>query len=361
MIKVTKTAIIAFFAALILSFMFVGVSHAQEDNPEQAAKKYGITFPVAELGGCQNISACKSFCEKEENRDQCTAFAKKKGFYQERRKDEGIINEAKSSLGCDSESSCKVVCEKEENREKCSSFAQKHGLGGGPRGNPGDRKILEKARELLGCDSEASCKSVCENPDNQEKCSNFASQSGLGGGVRKVGPGGCNSEESCRSFCQNNQDECRKFGGGPPEGADGGRRGPGGCDSEESCRKKCEENPSECGFSGKEGQDRGQRPPESYRVGPDGQRDFRDFQRPTENFERPPSDQYQAPPEQYRDYQPQSYEVPRQETQQTESYQQNSSSGPSSGGGDSFTPQTQEVRGASSSRGLLHQLLDLVF
>lgn len=268
-----------------------------QENPEAAAKKYGVSFPVAELGNCNNFSECKAYCDKEENRDACIGFAKKKGFYKEEVKDQGkradkkLLEAAKGELGCDSETSCRGICEKEENREKCSSFAEKYKLEG-PRRGPGDANILKKAKEILGCNSEASCKAVCEKQENQEKCSEFAKQTGLGGGMRRVGPGGCNSEESCRSYCEKNMDECRKlgggpreserragpsgcnseescrayceknpeecrkFGGGPPEGAENRRQGPGGCNSEESCNKYCQEHPQECqGSSGQGPQD----------------------------------------------------------------------------------------------------------
>lgn len=86
--------------------------------------------------------------------------------------------------------------------------------------------MMEECFKEEGCDSESSCRAVCGQEANQEKCSRFAQETGLGGGVRRVGPGGCNSEASCRAFCESNPEECRKFGG-PPEGAGGGRRGPG--------------------------------------------------------------------------------------------------------------------------------------
>ncbi len=237
----------------VLIFIFlINASYTwAQENGQNIAKKYNIQFPIAELGNCANHSTCKTYCDNETHRSECIAFAKKKGFYQEveeQRKNPEILKEAQSLLGCDSENSCRSICEKEENHQKCKEFAQKHKLEG-PRGNPKDRQILEKAKSILGCDSESSCKSICENPDNHEKCSEFAKQTGLEGGIKRVGPGGCNSEESCRKYCESNMDECRRFAGPndqkpPPEAS---RQGPGGCDSEESCKKYCESNPQECG------------------------------------------------------------------------------------------------------------------
>lgn len=253
------------FLLITVLFAFAAGTAFAQESPEGMAKKYNIQFPIAELGNCTDISSCKAYCDDEANRDTCMNFAKKKGFHKEiKRPDDTILQSAKSTLGCDSEAACRSICEKEENFEKCSSFAQKHGLGGGPRGNPGGANILQKAKEILGCDSEASCKSICENPENQQKCSDFAKQAGLGGGIRKVGPGGCNSEESCRSYCQTHQEECMKFGGDRPEGADSQRRGPGGCDSEASCQAYCESHEEECakfGGNSSEGRDGGRKGP----------------------------------------------------------------------------------------------------
>ncbi len=241
-----KKYIYSILFLFLLFIAFVGVPSAQE-NSETQAKKYGITFPIAELGNCNSISECKIYCDDTIHRDTCISFAKKKGFYKDVEHDtkrQALLQSAKSELGCDSEESCKAVCQQEANIEKCQQFAKKNGLGEGPQ-NPGDKKILEKAKSLLGCDSESSCKAVCEQEANKEKCSEFAKQTGLGGGIHQVGPGGCNSEESCRAFCEKNPDECKKFGG-ENKGPQGQRKGPGGCDSEESCRKYCSEHPQEC-------------------------------------------------------------------------------------------------------------------
>lgn len=374
MIKFNKNTLIVFVVAFILMFISSTFSYAQEHGEEEA-KKLGITFPISELGNCSSFSACKAYCDVESNRDQCISFAKKKGFYKGPPSgiNEGIIKNAQSELGCDSEASCRVICEKEENAEKCSDFASKHGLGGGSRGKSGDKVVLQKAKEILGCDSEATCKSVCENPANQEKCSNFAKATGLGGGIKRVGPGGCNSEESCRAFCEKNMDECRKFGG-PPEGHDGGRRGPGGCNSEESCMAYCQSHPEECGSQGGQGpaefQERfckenpdkcsggtfgegGQRmsPEDFCRQNPDKCRGGEGFSAPSGNFNRPP--------EEYRRSSDTTYSTPAYEgagetktgeTQYpTPSYETPSYTTP---------PTNTEVKGISTATGLLQQFLN---
>lgn len=238
------------FWAIFFSLFLTKQVFAQE-SPEEMAKKHGVTFPIAELGGCNNYSECRTFCEDPVNYTTCVDFAKKKGFYKEdatqTRKDE-MLEEAKKELGCTSFESCQTFCHQEENFDKCSRFAQKHGVGGGHIQQIEEKKFLEKAKEVLGCDSPSSCMNFCDKEENRQKCGEFAKQMGFRGGEEKVGPGGCNSEETCRQFCSqtSNYTICQGF-----SQAHGGKfSGPGGCDSEASCRAYCEKNPQECGGVG---------------------------------------------------------------------------------------------------------------
>jgi len=257
--KYIFSIIIPFLFLTISLSVFVNISFAQEES-EDKAKKFGIAFPVVELGNCSSVSECRTYCEDQTHRDTCVTFAKKKGFYKEPEVDtkrQALIQSAKAELGCTSEESCKTICQQEANFEKCRSFAEKNGLETGQK-NPGDKKVIEKAKEILGCDSKESCKAICEQEANRDKCSEFAKQTGLEGGNRRVGPGGCNSEESCKKYCTENPDECKKENDDPrrgnkpgPEGEKINRKGPGGCDSEESCKKYCAENPNECGAGNK--------------------------------------------------------------------------------------------------------------
>ena len=250
--------------------VFAGIDYAQE-TPETKAKKFGVAFPVPELGNCASVSECRTYCEDQTHKDACVTFAKKKGFYQETETDpnrQTLLLAAKTELGCSSEESCKEICEKEENFEKCRTFAEKNGLESGPK-NPGDKKILEKAKEILGCDSPESCKIICEQEANREKCSEFAKQTGLEGGKKRVGPGGCDSEDSCKAYCEKNPEECRKFGGGPSVN-DKDRKGPGGCDSEESCKRYCSEHPDECKDGNREKENREPKDKKFSQPGPGG-------------------------------------------------------------------------------------------
>lgn len=255
--SLTKSLVL--FALLLAMAIFggstilVSPSHpVSTEDENEIAQKYGITFPISELGNCRSISECRLYCEDPVNRDTCINFAKSKGFYKEEeilseREDE-ILNAARTELGCQTKSECMEFCHQEENFEKCSAFAEKYNLGGGHVEDPGKAEILEKAKTILGCNSYKSCQNFCSQETNREKCSEFARQVGLRGGEQRVGPGGCTSEETCRAFCSdpNNYQICSGY-----SSSTGGKfSGPGGCDSEASCREYCEKNPGSCNYVG---------------------------------------------------------------------------------------------------------------
>lgn len=240
-----KILLLIFAFALCL---FVGVSgvKAQESSAESQVKKYQITFPIADLGNCGSYSECKAYCSDVTHKDECTAFAKKKGFYREPKVKTEIIEAAKEALGCDSQESCKAVCQDPANKDKCEAFAKAHSLG---QRRGGDPSVLEKAKNILGCDSEASCKAFCQSEENKQKCAQFAKSAGIGGGERKVGPGGCGTETECRTYCESHKDECIKFSQEHQKQQEINKNKsplPGGCGDAECAKNFCRENKAEC-------------------------------------------------------------------------------------------------------------------
>lgn len=162
---------------LLLSLLFVSPVVAQ-DSETEAVRRYNITFPIAELGGCTSLSACKTYCSGASHQEACIAFAKKKGFYSEMKADEKraqLVEDAKNDLGCTSETECRSYCSDEANREKCIAFAKRHGFDGEKK----RVEIVERAKSSLGCDSYESCKTYCEQETNRERCGNFARSAGI--------------------------------------------------------------------------------------------------------------------------------------------------------------------------------------
>jgi len=208
-----KKILLFIFAFAFFGFFGVKVASAQvSDDP---AQKYGITFPIAELGNCTDLASCKTYCDDPLTVQSCINFAKSKGFYKDSQTnpDDTVIQKAKESLGCDSITSCKAFCDQATNYDKCHSFAQNTGLAGGYREDPTKTTILAKAEEALGCSSYDTCKSFCDNPINYDKCAQFARSVNLIGGYEYKGPGGCTSAESCATFCKDpgNVDVCKQF------------------------------------------------------------------------------------------------------------------------------------------------------
>lgn len=242
-----------FFLILGLLFLtfFSKVVYAQinQKTPEEIAKEKGVIFPIAELGNCKSYYDCRNYCEDPVNMNVCVSFAKKKGFYKEPQvsQQSEVLKSAQTELGCNSFSSCQAFCSQSVNYDKCASFAKVHKLNGGGTTDPSSVEILNKAKDFLGCTSAESCKNLCAQDINKQKCSDFAKQVGLRGGEQQLGPGGCTSEETCRKFCSdpNNFEICQKF----QESVTGQSRsfhGPGGCSDQESCKTYCEKNPQNC-------------------------------------------------------------------------------------------------------------------
>ncbi|MBI4990682.1 hypothetical protein HZB96_01145 [Candidatus Gottesmanbacteria bacterium] len=136
-----------------------------------------VTYPISELGNCNSASECFIFCNQPQNQTTCYEFAKTRGFIKEKPKiPENIVELAKIELGCKSDLECMVFCQLPENFDACRAFGQKYNLV-----PPPDRRelgpppeVMKKAKNELGCDSEGSCMNVCNNPDNTERCMQFA-------------------------------------------------------------------------------------------------------------------------------------------------------------------------------------------
>ena len=223
----------------------LGQSTADENK---IAKEHGITFPIAQLGNCTNVSACKAFCDNPNNQQVCVNFARSKGLgvYREQ---QDVLQKAKQELGCISYESCRSFCENPDNREKCMKFADQNQS---PELKAKKEEFIQKAKEILGCDSYSSCKTFCGNPDNREKCMNFAQQympSEMKQHMQERGQQGgkpalCTSEESCRKYCQEHPSDCPGYS--TSTSSQGGYSGPEGCKTEEECRQFCEKNLDKC-------------------------------------------------------------------------------------------------------------------
>lgn len=213
--------------------MGIGQGGTSNADPSKGSEALGISFPIAELGGCGNPTACKAHCDRSENRAVCESFAKA----------HGLVVEVNGPGGCKNQSECESFCNAPENRETCMKWAKENGMdvGGGPGGPGGCQGDEECQKYCQEHSDDPQCQQgmkemqeYCEKHPDEEKCQRMGGMGGSGG------PGGCQSEAECRKYCEEHPDDtdCKKMGG-PPGGGSGG---PGGCQSEEECRKYCEDN-----------------------------------------------------------------------------------------------------------------------
>lgn len=235
----------------ILAVLFLGLGLVSVAKPVLAVDpavlrdKYKVSFPISQLGGCDDYSACRTYCSDPSHAEACISFAKSKGFYTEPTvKEAELVAIARRDLGCDSAASCENFCQVASNFDKCNRFAVGNSLPGGYVQDVGKKDILDKAKVELGCSSPDTCKEFCSKPENSSKCQDFGRKVGLHGGETRVGPGGCTSEETCRAFCA--QPDNYKICSGFSQSAGQKFAGPGGCDSESSCRAYCAKNEAEC-------------------------------------------------------------------------------------------------------------------
>ena len=183
-----------------------------------------ITYPIPELGNCNNAQTCKVYCDQPENKDSCIAFAKSKNLYKEtvRKEKVNTLSFAKDELGCNSIKSCKNYCEQKINQSKCQSFAQKHGLFTSQEVSPKDEELLSKAKQNLNCDSFDSCKALCDQKANYTKCAGLYQDQVTSDDramFEKYKPLiqeflGCDSIVTCMAFCMNplNMPKCQELG-----------------------------------------------------------------------------------------------------------------------------------------------------
>src|SRR3989344_9303688 len=119
---------------LILGVLLsTGIILAQEDT---------VTFPVAELGGCESKETCKAYCEIEANLNACLTFAEAHGLMS--KEDVEIARKVgfeEGPGGCRGEE-CRTYCETEGHTQECLAFAEEHDLL--------SEKELERAKKLAG-------------------------------------------------------------------------------------------------------------------------------------------------------------------------------------------------------------------
>jgi len=245
-----------------------------------ALSESDITFPVSELGGCQNEKACRTYCDQPDNFSACFAFAKKYNLLEGPVADIGeeddienlsrVLQEEGGPGNCKSQSSCETYCNDTNHIKECVAWAEKHDAI--PKEKLEEAKRVQAAVEAgakpPSCRSKAACELYCQIPEHSEECLNFAEKAGF---IPKEQaehqrrmirllregkmPGGCQGKEACETYCHQEEhfEECIKFAqeNGFASGEEiqrfkeTGGKGPGGCRGREQCESYCRDEAHE--------------------------------------------------------------------------------------------------------------------
>ena len=259
------TSISILFTGVLIGFVFVATGALSVE----ASSADDIVFPITELGGCENKSECKSYCNDVNHMNECIAFAEEHNLMNKREvkearefADRGIRSGPGS---CTTHDECESYCENTNNIDECLNFAEKHKMISKEELKEARQvaKALREGAELPGgCMDKRSCETYCQDGAHIEECVAFAEKAGFMDKreieeMRKIlplmksgqMPGGCTSKQSCENYCEDDSHltECvafaEKAGFMSKEEAEmvrkTGGKGPGGCRRDE-CDTYCE-------------------------------------------------------------------------------------------------------------------------
>ncbi len=277
----TRSNSILGFVLIVTALVFFSVVASRV----QAASIFDITYPIAELGGCEDRLACKAYCEDEDNRSACEEFASNYGISSAPKIDKSEkMKQVKEDGGpgqCaagaeDPQASCKAYCDSIEHIDECVAYGKSHGLLTGEQLVEAEKvsSALKRGAKLPeGCTNQSSCKETCENPSTIEQaksCFAFGKEAGLlpddfneerAEKVFKAIQDGTAPFKSPKDFrkCENPESDeimqkCMDFAvrSGMMDEKQAeivkktGGKGPGGCRGEKQCNAYCEKNQEEC-------------------------------------------------------------------------------------------------------------------
>jgi len=214
-----------------------------------AAAQVGISYPVAELGNCTDKTACKAYCDKQENVDACLSFAEKNNLMsnEEIKAAKGFKKTGMTGPGgCKGKNECNTYCSGPDHMDECITFAEKNGMMSGEKLDEAKKvkAAIAKGIKPPACGGKENCKDYCSSSEHVEECVKFGEAAGVikkedadmirknGGKRGPGGPGDSNSDDRQGPDGQDRRGE--KGNGGPdgpgdrgPGGNDGGRKGPG--------------------------------------------------------------------------------------------------------------------------------------
>ncbi len=197
-----------------------------------ASSEADITFPIVELGGCEDQGSCETYCEDSAHINECIAFAESHNLLTDLQIEEAKRFKNAGSVGpggCDSAFSCEVHCNDINNINECIAYGEEHGFLEGEdleEAKAVQRALAQGAELPGGCTNKDSCEVYCSDAAHSRECLDFAVQAGFidedelpyierALAIMNEGrsPGGCNSEFECEEYCSeaSHFDECIAF------------------------------------------------------------------------------------------------------------------------------------------------------
>ena len=236
-------------------------------SEKEVTRKYGVTFPVAELNNCGSIEQCGAYCRQDGNLPSCMKFV---NTHQLAKAD--VLSFTISELGnCQIGSDCRNFCNRDENITQCIDFADKYDLL-----SPGNIEISRAFTKAIasggtpgGCRTLEECDSYCDNSSHTSECLDYVGKKKLMAeeelsATRKVAegfrqgietPGKCRGISECDNYCTDvsHFSECAAYAGKVgfyPSEIQADKTGkfialamqgatPGGCKSKEACDAYC--------------------------------------------------------------------------------------------------------------------------
>lgn len=119
-------------------------------NPTLETSKITKALPLAQQElQCTALEDCKKQCELPQNFSKCSEFAKKaniSGGIIKNPDQKTMLAKAEDTLGCTTLEACKTICDKQENKVKCTEFAKKIEAYTGPAASSAFENANDNAR-----------------------------------------------------------------------------------------------------------------------------------------------------------------------------------------------------------------------
>lgn len=189
--KYSQIALSVAVLAAGISVSYALVAHAQTSGTNVVTAGGSATstlvspaelqYPIAALGNCSGVSACRDYCNNPQNQSACLAFAEQNHLMNQNQIQRAqqlltLIQSGQTPGKCDSAQSCRAYCGDPAHATECLNFAEQHGFVGQSQANA----IRQNGgKGPGGCDSAEACAAFCNNSQNQTACLDFAKQNGI--------------------------------------------------------------------------------------------------------------------------------------------------------------------------------------